>query len=167
MSNPRDLFLELLSEALWVERILVFETLPRLRGQVSATWLEQAVAEHEQHARLGVDRLEAFLRTLGVEPVSVASEAFRGLQREHDARVGAIVEPRLRDVWIADHLERTARLELSLQAELAALARALGADVEPLEQGRTGCEQALAEIEHVSARLHERLPGASPAGQRN
>ena len=151
-----------------MERTLVFEALPRLHGQASATWLEQAVAEHEQHARLGVDRIETFFRTLGVEPVSAASEAFRGLQREHDARVEAIVEPRLCDVWIADHLERTARLELSLHAELAALAATLGADPGPLEQGRTGCEQALAELERVRARLHERLPGASSsAAQRS
>jgi ferritin-like metal-binding protein YciE len=46
LSSPRDLFLHLLAEMLWVERMLVFEVLPNLRKQVQSESLAAAVQEH-------------------------------------------------------------------------------------------------------------------------
>jgi len=115
-----------------------------------------------------VARLEMLFRSARVEPVSAASAAYEGLRREHETRVEAIVERRLRDVWIADHLARTMRLELSLYGDLVPLARVLEADDEPLVQARAGVDQAIEELDRVQVRLYERLAAASrsPAAQR-
>src|SRR5581483_6599828 len=46
LSNPRDLFLQLLGEMLWTERTLAFEALPALRRDVTAERLAAAVDAH-------------------------------------------------------------------------------------------------------------------------
>src|SRR5205085_12038897 len=56
LSSPRDLFLHLLAEMLWVERMLVFEVLPNLLKQVQSESLAAAVEEHLAQTRGHVTR---------------------------------------------------------------------------------------------------------------
>jgi len=64
LASPRDLFLQLLAEMLWVERMLVFEVLPSLRKQVQSESLAAAVEEHLAQTRDHVTRVEAAFRAL-------------------------------------------------------------------------------------------------------
>src|SRR5690348_3382202 len=97
LSNPRDLVLQLLSEALWVERMLAFEVLPGLLRECDSEWLSAALGLHLEQTREHAPRLESAFLTLGAEPVSAASEALEGLRRRHETLASKVVEPRLRD----------------------------------------------------------------------
>ena len=97
LSSPRDLFLHLLAEILWVERMLVFEVLPSLRKQVQSESLAAAVEEHLAQTRGHVTRVEEAFRALGAEPVSARSAPAAALASEHEETAGKIAEPRLAD----------------------------------------------------------------------
>jgi ferritin-like metal-binding protein YciE len=105
-----------------------------------------------------VERVEAVFRELGVEPSSALSPALQGLRTAHDELSSRVVEPRLKDVFLADGAARTEHLELALYASLIGLAVQLGADASPLEQNVAEEEAALHRLERASAQLRDLLP---------
>ena len=66
LASPRDLFLQLLAEMLWVERMLVFEVLPSLLKQVQSESLAAVRASFADafQNRAGVFRAESIRRTV-------------------------------------------------------------------------------------------------------
>jgi ferritin-like metal-binding protein YciE len=122
LSSPRDLFLQLLAEMLWVERMLVFEVLPSLQKQVQSESLAAAVQEHLAQTRGHVTRVEEAFRALGAEPVSARSAPAAALAAEHDEVAGKIAEPRLADLFHAGAAITTEHYEIASYDVLLELA---------------------------------------------
>jgi ferritin-like metal-binding protein YciE len=125
LANPRDLFLQLLAQMLWVERMLVFEVLPELRKQVQSESLAAAVEEHLAQTHEHVARAEDAFRALGAEPVSARSAPAAALKAEHEEVTAKIAEPRLADLFHAAAAIHTEHLEIAAYEVLLELAQAL------------------------------------------
>ena len=69
-----------------------------------------------------------------------------------------IVEPRLRDIFLATEIAKIEHLEIALYQALAGLAVPLGLAVEPLEENLREERQALERVEQTAGRLRGRLP---------
>lgn len=146
-----------MAEALWIERTLTFAVLPRLERDADSEWLADALAEHLAQTRDHTARVEEAFATAGAEPTAAASKALEGLCRDHDQLPG-IVEPRLRDIFLATEIAKIEYLEIALYQALAGLAVSLGLPVEPLEQNLREERQALERVEQAVGRLRGRLP---------
>ena len=159
LSSPRDLFLQLLGQMLWVERMLVFEVLPQLRKRVRSESLVAAVEEHLGQTHGHVARVEEAFRALGAEPASARSAPAAALAAEHGEVVAKIAEPRLADLFHAGAAIQTEHLELAGYEVLLELARALGREevVESLAQNHDEELQALERLREVAGRLRDEL----------
>ena len=157
MSNPRDLFLELLAEALWIERTLAFEVLPQLHREADSELLAAPLAEHLEETREHVERVSAVFVAAGSEPAAAASAALEGLRKQHDIHVEQVVEPRLRDLFLIDCAARTEGVEAALYTSLIALAGSLEIDASDLAKNRGEEEGALRALDDVRGRLLERV----------
>jgi ferritin-like metal-binding protein YciE len=155
MSNPRDLLLHQLTELLWVERMLVFDVLPKLQQQGTSQSLVQAFAEHLEQTREHVGRVEQAFRALEAEPSSGRNEAMAALARHHDEVAGSVVEPRLADLFHAAAAIHAEHLELAGYEAAIALARAMGVGeaADLLEQNRSDEEHALEVLRGHADRL--------------
>jgi ferritin-like metal-binding protein YciE len=160
LSSPRDLFLALLAQMLWVERMLVFEVLPELRKQVQSESLAAAVEEHLAQTHEHVVRVEEAFRALGAEPVSARSAPAAALAAEHAEVAAKIAEPRLADLFHAAAAIHTEHLELAGYETLIELARALDhPEVEgSLEQNWREEAETLERLRKLAERLREQLP---------
>jgi ferritin-like metal-binding protein YciE len=157
LSSPRDLFLQLLAEMLWVERMLVFEVLPNLRKQVQSESLAAAVEEHLAQTRGHVTRVEEAFRALGAEPVSARSAPAAALAAEHDETAGKIAEPRLADLFHAGAAIKTEQLEIASYDVLLELAPETARA--SLAENRKEEAQALELLRRLSGRLRDELFG--------
>ncbi len=131
--------------------------LPRLEREADSEWLADALAEHLAQTRDHTARVEGAFATAGAEPTAAASNALEALCRNHDLLPG-IVEPRLRDVFLATEIAKIEHLEIALYQALAGLAVPLGLAVEPLEENLREEQQALERVEQTARRLRGRLP---------
>jgi ferritin-like metal-binding protein YciE len=155
LSSPRDLFLQLLAEMLWVERMLVFEVLPSLLKQVQSESLAATVEEHLAQTRGHVTRVEEAFRALGAEPVSARSAPAAALASEHEETAGKIAEPRLADLFHAGAAITTEHYEIASYDLLLELAPE--AVREALAQNRDEEVQALELLRELSGRLRGEL----------
>jgi ferritin-like metal-binding protein YciE len=151
LASPRDLFLQLLAEVLWVERMLVFEVLPRLLEQVQSESLAAAVEEHLAQTGGHVTRVEEVFRALGAEPVSARSAPAAALAAEHEETAGKIAEPRLADLFHAGAAITTEHYEIASYDVLLELAPETAR--ESLAQNREEEAQALELLRELSGRL--------------
>jgi len=145
LSSPRDLFLQLMAEMLWVERMLVFEVLPSLLKQVQSESLAAAVEEHLAQTRGHVTRVEEAFRALGAA----------ALAAEHEETAGKIAEPRLADLFHAGAAITTEHYEIASYDVLLELAPE--AVREPLAQNREEEAQTLELLRELSGRLRGEL----------
>ncbi|MBV8256797.1 MAG: DUF892 family protein [Actinobacteria bacterium] len=147
LSNPRDLFLRLLGEQLWVERTLAFEVLPKLLLAVEAEGLHAALSEHLEQTKEQATRLEAVFRAAGAEPSSNLSPPAERLAQHHDEVAEQIPNRRLADVWHATAAATTEHMELAAYDALLALAGALDLPRDELERSRREEAEALERVE--------------------
>ena len=161
LSSPRDLFLQLLAQMLWTERMLAFEVLPGLQRQVQSESLAGALEEHLAQTHEHVARVEAAFLALGVEAASARSAPAAALADEHEEVTAKIAEPRLADVFHAGAAMHGEHLELAAYGVLLELARALGRDdVEAgLERNRADEQAALEGLAALLESLRGKLPG--------
>ena len=123
LASPRDLFLQLLAQMLWTERMLAFEILPELHKQVKSESLAALVEEHLGQTHEHVARVESAFRALGAEPASGRSAPLAGAKAQHEEVAAQITDPRLADLFHAGAAMQTEHLELAgyrLLLELAA-----------------------------------------------
>jgi ferritin-like metal-binding protein YciE len=157
LAGPRDLFLQLLAQMLWVERMLAFEVLPQLHKQVESESLAALVQGHLAQTHEHVARVEAIFLEFGAEPASARSAPAAAAKEQHNEVAGMIVEPRLTDLFHAGAAIQTEHLELAGYELLLELAVALKREGigQALEANRNDEAQTL---EHLRA-LSERLRG--------
>ena len=155
MSNPRDLFLQLLGEMLWTERTLAFEALPELRRDVTAEGLAQAVDEHLEQTKEHAARLEQVFRAAGAEPSSNLSPPAEKLAEHRKQFAANVPEDRLKDVLNAAAAAATEHLEIAMYDALIELAGALdlGDARGLLEENRKEEEEALRRVEDELGKL--------------
>jgi ferritin-like metal-binding protein YciE len=158
LTNPRDLFLQLLGEALWIERMLVFEILPQVHREADSERLAEPLELHLEQTRAHVARVEAMFATVGAEVSSAISHSLEGLRRAHDELVPKVVEPRLKDLAIADAAARIEHLEIALYTSLIRIAEQLDIDPKPLERNVADERDALKQVERAAAELRAKLP---------
>jgi ferritin-like metal-binding protein YciE len=151
--EPRDLFVALLGEMLTVEQTLADEVLPELREQVVDKHFREAVEEHIEQTRGHVDNVARVFAEIGEQPEREPSPALEGLRRQHDALVGRIDVPALRDLFNASAAAHTEHHEISAYHSLITLATILG---EP-EAVRL-LEQNLHEEEETLEKLEKAIP---------
>lgn len=156
LSSPRDLFLQLLAQMLWVERMLVFEVLPSLLKQVQSESLAAVVEEHLAQTRGHVTRVEEAFRALGAEPVSARSAPAAALAAEHEETAGKIAEPRLADLVHAGAAITTEHFEIASYDVLLELAPE--AVRESLAQNREEEARALERLRELAEGLRGQLP---------
>jgi ferritin-like metal-binding protein YciE len=161
MSNPRDLFLLLLGEQLWLERMLALDVLPKLAREAQSQSLSEALLAHLEQTRGHVARLEDCFRAAGAETSSNFDPAAQKLFEHHDEVAQQVVEPVLRDVYHAAAAAKTEHYELAGYDALLELARALdlGDAVSLLEQNRSEDADALEQVESIGARLGRETAG--------
>ncbi|HEU5245374.1 MAG TPA: DUF892 family protein [Gaiellaceae bacterium] len=156
MSNPRDLFLQLLGELLWVERTLSFEVLPGLHEAVQSEGLAAAVAEHLEQTKEHGPRLEQVFRALEAEPSSNHSPPVEKLAEHHDELADSFADPRLADVFHAAAAATTEHHEIASYDALLALGQSVGLSDEArglLERSRAEEGEALERLEAELQRL--------------
>jgi ferritin-like metal-binding protein YciE len=134
--------------------------LPQVLQEADSEFLAKPLEEHLVQTRAQAERLEGVFLALGVEPSSNRSEALAGLIREHDLLAGKVVEPRLKDIFLAGAAAKTEHLELALYDALLVLAPEVGVESAPLALTRDEEEQALRHVEEAATKLRERLPVA-------
>jgi ferritin-like metal-binding protein YciE len=132
--------------------------LPQLQREADSEWLAEPFAAHLEQTRAHAGRVERVFLAAGVEPVAAASAALEGLQREHDELAPRVVEPRLKDIFLAGAAAKAEHLEIALYSALLLLARQLDVERAPLERNLSEEHQALKQVERAAARLREKLP---------
>ena len=155
VSNPRDLFLTVLSDLMFVERQLAFEVLPELLKEVADPGLAHALADHLAQTKRHARDLEDVFRSVGAEPSSDHSFAFAGLQEQRSSRAGSIVTLTLKDVFNATAAAHTEHYEIAAYQTLIVLADSIGSDEAraTLERNLDDERQALTLLEQAIDRL--------------
>lgn len=82
LSNSRDLFLQQLSELLWIERTLEHEILPKTIAEVADEELKQALADHLEETHEHVRRVERAFLAAGAEPAASRTEVLAPQERD-------------------------------------------------------------------------------------
>jgi ferritin-like metal-binding protein YciE len=159
LSNPRDLFLLELAELLWIERILEFQALPKLRDEARDEELRQAFVQHLEETRRHVGRVEQAFLSLRAEPASARSAALESLLQQHDEQAANVKEPRLRDLFHAGGGIRAEHLELAVYESVIGLAETLAYSqpAELLAKNRQDEERALELLEQLARKLRAEL----------
>jgi ferritin-like metal-binding protein YciE len=150
--------LQRLGEALFVERTLASEVLPKLLDEADSEWLAEPLAKHLEQTRLHTQRVEGVFRAAGIEVSSNLSQSLEGIRVQQDELTGKLVEPRLKDIFLAGSAVRIEHLELALYSSLLLLAAALDVDTNALEQNRVEDQHALEQIEQATEKIRDKLP---------
>jgi ferritin-like metal-binding protein YciE len=155
LSNPRDLLLQLLGEALYIERRLAGGVLRDLIDAVRDEALRDTLEHHLEQTKTQVGRAETAFRRLDAAPSANLSQGFEAAVAEHDELAGSLVEPTLADVFHAQAALRTEHMELGLYAAILMLADACGRgdELEPLRESAAEEHNALERVERKLSRL--------------
>jgi len=158
VSNPRDLYLALLGDLLFVERQLSFQVLPELIKEVRDPELAGLLGDHVEPTKRHAEALEQVFRLAGAEPSSNHSDPLVALVEQHRQLSGSIVEPRLADIFHAVAAAHSEHYEIAAYRALIPLARALGQDdaADHLKRNLSDEEEALAGLERIVSELTSR-----------
>jgi ferritin-like metal-binding protein YciE len=164
MSNPRDAYLVLLGEMLFVERILSFEVIPETLKRIERPELSGALVEQDQQVKEHVRVIEDAFRALAAEPSSNHSIPFVALKEQHAQLRESAVSPRLELLMDASAAITLEHYKLGAYRVLHGLARAISPDAaDPLEQNLRGEERTLELVEEALARLLARVGEVAPS----
>lgn len=165
MSNPRDVYLTLLGDMLYVERILSSEVLPRMLAEAGDPDLAGVLAEHLEQTKAHVGRVEEAFRAAAAETSSNHSLPFGGLVEQHRELVGGTVTATLADVLRVHAALQAEAYEIAAYRVLVAVAEAVAPDaLAPLCQTLAEEEQAEASLRKLLPALAAADPGAARAG---
>jgi ferritin-like metal-binding protein YciE len=153
--QPRDLFLQLVGQALYVERRLVGDVLPKLVKQVQDEELRGALAAHLEETRGHVENAERAFRAVQAEPTALRSGAFEGAVADHERTAKEVSQPVLADFFHAAAAAQTEHWEIAVYSAAIELASELGRDdaAKPLEDSRKDEREALKSLEKILSRL--------------
>jgi ferritin-like metal-binding protein YciE len=152
MSNPRDVYLALLGDMLFVERTLSFETLPQMLADAGDPALARAMAEHLEQTKAHVGRVEQAFRSAGAEASSNHSLPFAGLVEQGRQLASSAVTAALADLLRAHAALHTEAYEIASYRVLILLAESVA------PEALTALRENLAEEEQAAEALRQLLP---------
>jgi ferritin-like metal-binding protein YciE len=154
-AHARDYFLLELRRALWVERKLAREVLPRLAERAEDAELKRLVDDHRAATEEQEQNLLRVFELLGEEPKAEHSPVVDGVVQEHESAEARVAERSLSDLVHAAAAQRTEHYELALYEQLVALASALGEDeaARLLDENRIQEQRALERVQAAAEPL--------------
>jgi ferritin-like metal-binding protein YciE len=162
LSNPRDAYLTLLAELLFVERMLSSEVIPQTLAKVASASLSDVLASHLEQTKRHVANLEQSFRIAGAETSSNHSGPFVALKEEHAELVDSAATPAIADLLHARSALRIEHFEIGSYRALIAAARMPAPDAIPLlRENLDSEEQAAHELQELLAQLAEPAAGLS------
>jgi len=161
MSNPRDVYLAVLGDMLFVERTLSFEALSQMLADAGNPALAGALAEHLEQTKAHVGRVEQAFRAAGAEASSNHSLPFGGLVEQHRDLAASAATTALGDLLRAHAALHSEAYEIASYRVLVVLAESVAPDaLSPLREN-------LAEEEAAAERLRQLLPELASADPRS
>jgi ferritin-like metal-binding protein YciE len=161
MSNPRDVYLALLGDMLYVERTLSFQALPQMLADAGNPSLAGALAEHLEQTKAHVGRVEQAFRAAHAETSCNHSLPFGGLLEQHRQLAGSAVTTALGDLLRAHAALHTEAYEIASYRVLVELAESVAPDALP------ALRENLAEEEEAAERLRQLLGELASADPRS
>jgi ferritin-like metal-binding protein YciE len=162
MSNPRDLFLVLLGEVLFVERTLAREALPELIDEVEHEALSSVLAEHLGETSEHPGRVEESFRAAAAESSSNHSLPLGGMIEQHSQLAESALVASIKDALALQAAIHTEHYEIAAYRALLPLAQQVAPDaVAPLEANLADEQAALQKLEGLAGEVLAALP---PAG---
>jgi ferritin-like metal-binding protein YciE len=164
MSDPRELFLHELGDALYAERTLV-KTLPKLQKEASDRELALGFKEHLDETQQHVKNVEEAFEKLGEKPTAEKCAGIEGIKQEHDDFVAEESPSHdVLDAFLTGAGARTEHYEIAAYNGLIEMARALGEReaVGLLEENLKEEREALNEAESVAKKLRDEAKATAP-----
>ena len=153
ISNPRDLYLTLLADILFVERTLSSAVLPEMLGQVAHPSLAGALADHLEETKQHVIIVENAFRAVGAESSSNHSQPFAGLKDQHAELAPSAVTAPLADLLHQAAAVHSEHYEIAAYQTLLELRELANAD-----ERAAGLQQNLEQEQTALARLQQLAP---------
>jgi ferritin-like metal-binding protein YciE len=155
MSNPRELFLHELGDALYAEQMLL-RTLPELEREASDSELAKGFQQHAKETRQQVDNLQKAFKKLGASVKAEQCPGIEGIKAEHDLFMReAAPAPDVLDSFLTGAAARTEHYEIAVYEGLIAMARAMGERdvVQLLDRNLKQEKEQLKKVNTISKRL--------------
>ena len=146
MSDPRELFLHELGDALYAERTLV-KTLPKLQKEASDRELALGFEHHLEETQQHVKNVEQAFEMLCEKPTAEKCPGIDGIKQEHDDFVAEDPSQDVLDSFLTGAGARTEHYEIAAYEGLVTMAEAMGETevvellTENLEQEKTALEK--------------------------
>ena len=155
MSDPRELFLHELGDALYAEQTLV-KALPKLQDEASDTELATGFGDHLEETKQHVENLKLAFEELGEPAKAEKCPGIEGIKKEHDEFVAnESPTPEVLDAFLTGAGARTEHYEIASYEGLITMADAMGETkvsellTENLEQEKA----ALTKMKSIGTRL--------------
>jgi ferritin-like metal-binding protein YciE len=155
MSDPRELFLHELGDALYAERTLV-KTLPKLQKEASDRELALGFKEHLDETQQHVKNVEEAFEKLGEKPTAEKCAGIEGIKQEHDDFVAEESPSHdVLDAFLTGAGARTEHYEIAAYEGLVTMAEAMGETevVELLSENLEQEKTALEKLQTIGKRL--------------
>ena len=155
MSDPRELFLHELGDALYAERTLV-KTLPKLQEEASDRELALGFKEHLDETQQHVKNVEQAFEMLGEKPTAEKCPGIEGIKKEHDDFVAEESPSQdVLDSFLTGAGARTEHYEIAAYEGLVTMAEAMGETevVELLSENLEQEKTALEKLKTIGKRL--------------
>jgi len=166
MSNPRDAYLALLGDMLFVERTLSFEVLPQMLADAGNPALAGALAEHLEQTKAHVGRAEQAFRAAGAEASSNRSLPLGGLVDQHRQLAASAATTALADLLHAQAALHTEAYEIASYRVLVVLAESVAPDaLSPLRENLAEEEAAAEALRQLLAELACADPRSAPCAR--
>jgi len=155
MSDPRELFLHELGDALYAEQTLV-KALPKLQDEASDTELATGFGDHLEETKQHVENLKLAFEELGEPAKAEKCPGIEGIKKEHDEFVAnESPTPEVLDAFLTGAGARTEHYEIASYEGLITMADAMGETkvVELLTQNLEQEKAALTKMKSIGTRL--------------
>jgi len=155
MSDPRELFLHELGDALYFEKQLV-KTLPKLQTEATDRELARGFGEHLKQTKKHVENVEQAFKALGEKAKAEKCPGIEGLKQEHDEFVSEeSPSPEVLDAFLTGAAARTEHYEIAAYEGLVTMARAMGERdvVRLLDENLKQEKETLKKVQTISKRL--------------
>jgi ferritin-like metal-binding protein YciE len=163
MSNQRDIYLALLADMLFVERMLSFEALPKMLADAGDPSLAGALAGHLEQTKAHVGRVEQAFGAAGAEASSNHSLPFGGLVEQHRQLAASAVTTALGDLMRAHAALHAEAYEIASYRVLVVLAESVAPGaLSPLRENLAEEEAAAAALRQLLAELVSGDPRSAP-----
>ena len=163
ISEPRDLFLHELGDALTFEKTIE-KMLPKLQKEASDEQLATGFERHREQTRRHIQNVEQAFKALGERPKAEKCPGIEGIKAEHDEFVRQGASPQVLDAFLTGAAARVEHYEIATYESLVAMAKAMGENeaAQLLDENLKQDKEVLKEVQTIGKRLAKQ--GAKSSG---